>query len=154
MDISMIILLVVAVLLLIAYPILISSKNKKEAQKVQEQTNSLKKGDKILTTGGIYGTIVEVKFTDASKIIVIETGEGDKKSTVSVDAYAIYTVFKDDKTTDKVVDNTSDKGADKITDKTTDSIVEDTQKKSEKKEKKSKKANSVVEDLKNEEKKD
>ena len=97
MDIPMIVLLVVAVLLLIAYPILISSKNKKEAQKVQEQTNSLKKGDKVLTTGGIYGTIVDVKFSDASKIIVIETGEGANKSTVSVDAYAIYTVFKDQK---------------------------------------------------------
>ena len=85
----------VVALLLVAMPILMSQRNKKESQKIQEQTNSLKVGDKILTTSGVYGTITELKFDDSKKIVVIETG-GKNKSYMSVDAYAIYTVFKSD----------------------------------------------------------
>ena len=80
-------------LMLIALPILMNQKNKKETQKIQEQTNSLKVGDKVLTTSGVYGTITEIKFDDTQKMVVIETG-GKNKSYLSVDAYAIYTVFK------------------------------------------------------------
>ena len=87
------ILIGVVALLLIAMPIMMNAKNKKESQKVQEQTNSLKVGDKILTTSGVYGTITEVKFDDAKKMVVIETG-GSTKSYLSIDAYSIYTVFK------------------------------------------------------------
>ncbi|MDE6583141.1 MAG: preprotein translocase subunit YajC [Clostridia bacterium] len=85
----------VVALLLIAMPIFMNQRNKRETQKVQEQTNSLKVGDKVLTTSGVYGTIVELKFDDSKKIVVIETG-GKTKSYLSVDAYAIYTVFKDE----------------------------------------------------------
>ncbi len=91
----------VVALLLIAMPILMNSRNKRETQKVQEQTNSLKVGDKVLTTSGVYGTIVELKFDDSKKIVVIETG-GKNKSYLSVDAYAIYTVFKDEIVAPKV----------------------------------------------------
>lgn len=83
----------VIVLMLIALPILMNQRNKRESQKIQEQTNSLKVGDKILTTSGIYGTITEVKYDDSQKLIVIETG-GKEKSYLSIDAYAVYTVFK------------------------------------------------------------
>ena len=85
----------VCALLLIAMPIMMNARNKRETQKVQEQTNSLKVGDKILTTSGVYGTITELKFDDSQKVVVIETG-GKVKSYLSVDAYAIYTVFKSD----------------------------------------------------------
>lgn len=84
------------VLLVIAYPILVSSRNKKETQKMQEQTNSLKRGDRVLTTSGVYGTIVDLEMSDEKKIVTIETGSGKKKGYVAVDAYAIYTVFKDE----------------------------------------------------------
>ena len=83
------------VLLLIAMPILMNQRNKRETQKIQEQTNSLKVGDKVLTTSGVYGTIVELKFDDSQKVVVIETG-GKTKSYLSIDAYAIYTVFKNE----------------------------------------------------------
>ena len=85
----------VVALLLIAMPILMNARNKKESQKVQEQTNSLKVGDKVLTTSGVYGKITEIKFDDIKKTVVIETG-GKTKSYLTVDAYAIYTVFKSD----------------------------------------------------------
>ncbi len=83
----------VVVLLLLALPIFMNQRNKKETQKVQEQTNSLKVGDKVLTTSGVYGTITEIKFDDSKKTVVLETG-GKTKSYLTVDAYAIYTVFK------------------------------------------------------------
>ena len=83
----------VVVLLLIAMPIMMNVRNKRETQKVQEQTNSLKVGDKVLTTSGVYGTITEVKFDENKKTVVIETG-GKTKSYLTVDAFAIYTVFK------------------------------------------------------------
>lgn len=83
----------VVALLLIGMPIMMNARNKKESQKVQEQTNSLKVGDKVMTTSGVYGTITELKFDDTQKLVVIETG-GKAKSYLSIDAYAIYTVFK------------------------------------------------------------
>lgn len=85
----------VVVLLLLVMFIMMNARNKKESQKVQEQTNSLKVGDKVLTTSGVYGTITEIKFDDTRKMVVLETG-GKIKSYMSVDAYAIYTVFKSD----------------------------------------------------------
>ena len=91
------ILIGVVALLLIAMPIMMNMRNKKESQKVQEQTNSLKVGDEVLTTSGVYGTITEIKFDDAKKVVVIETG-GQEKSYMAVDAYAIYTVFTKDTT--------------------------------------------------------
>ena len=105
------VLIAVVAILLIAMPILMNARNKRETQRVQEQTNSLKVGDKILTTSGVYGTITEVKFDDTQKMIVIETG-GKTKSYLTVDAYAVYQVIsqsegkkeeeKDTKTEEKV----------------------------------------------------
>ncbi len=96
MDVTQIILIVFIVLLLIAYPIMVFSKNKKEGQRMQEQTNSLKRGDKVLTTSGVYGTIVDLKLEEDKKIVTIETGTDKKKGYISVDAYAIYQIFKDE----------------------------------------------------------
>lgn len=98
MDVTQIILIVFILLLVIAYPILVSSRNKKENQKMQEQTNSLKRGDKVLTTSGVYGTIVDLQMEADKKIVTIETGTGKNKGYISVDAYAIYNVFRDEPT--------------------------------------------------------
>ncbi len=96
MNATQIVLIVFIVLLIIIYPILISHRNRKENQRVQEQTNSLKRGDKVLTTSGVYGTIVDLHLEEDKKIVTIETGTGNKKGYIAVDAYAIYTVFKDE----------------------------------------------------------
>lgn len=96
MDATQIILIVFIVLLIIIYPILVSSKNKKENQRMQEQTNSLKRGDKVLTASGVYGTIVDLHREGDKTIVTIETGVDKTKGYMSVDAYAIYTVFKDE----------------------------------------------------------
>ena len=91
------VLIALVLVLIIAYPILMSRRNKKENQRLIEQTNSLKRGDKILTTSGVYGTILEVREEDGARKVVIETGNAQYKSYMTVDAYAIYTVLKDEK---------------------------------------------------------
>lgn len=95
MDISQIILIVVILLLIVAYPILVSSRNKKERQKLDEQTNSLKRGDKVMTTSGIFGTVVDLHQEGERKIVTIETGYGKTKGYMAIDAYAIYTVINE-----------------------------------------------------------
>ena len=89
MDVTQIILIVFILLLVIAYPLIITRRNKKESQKLTEQTNSLKRGDKVLTTSGVYGTIVDLQMNEDKKIVTIETGTDKKKGYISVDAYAI-----------------------------------------------------------------
>ncbi|MBE7073837.1 MAG: preprotein translocase subunit YajC [Clostridiales bacterium] len=96
MDTTSIVLLVLIVVLVVAYPILVSSKNKKERQRFQEMTNSLKRGDKVLTASGVYGTIVDLHKEDDKTIVTIETGMGKNKGYISVDAYAIYTILPDE----------------------------------------------------------
>lgn len=116
MDVTQIILIVFIVLLVIAYPILVSQRNKKENQKLTEQTNSLKRGDKVLTSSGVYGTIVDLQLEGDRKIVTIETGTDKKKGYMSFDAYAIYTVFKEGeepKADEKKEDKKSDKNEEK-----------------------------------------
>ena len=70
LDTTQIILICLIAVLLIAYPILMVTKNKKENQRITEQTNSLKRGDKVLTTSGVYGKIIDIKLEGTSKQII------------------------------------------------------------------------------------
>lgn len=45
---------------------------KKQQKELQKFRDSLKKGDKIVTIGGIYGTVVEVK--DATVLVEVDNG--------------------------------------------------------------------------------
>ena len=96
MNVTQIILIVFIVLLIVMYPILIFARNKKENTRMQEQTNSLKRGDKVLLTCGVYGEIVDMHEENGKTIITIETGKGNHKGYLAVDAYAVYTVIKDE----------------------------------------------------------
>ncbi len=96
LDATQIVLIVLIALLVIAYPLLMIRRNKKENQRMTEQTNSLKRGDKILTTSGVYGKIVDIKLDGTAKQVTIETGSDKYKSYMTVDAYAIYQVIKDE----------------------------------------------------------
>lgn len=113
LDTTQIILICLIAVLLIAYPILMFTKNKKENQRITEQTNSLKRGDKILTTSGVYGKIIDIKLEGNSKQITIETGSGNYKSYMTIDAYAIYSVIKDEVPVAKDITKTFEKEAEK-----------------------------------------
>lgn len=118
LDATQIVLICLIAVLVIAYPILITRKNKKETQRMTEQTNSLKRGDKVLTTSGVYGTILEVRQDGTSKQVTIETGSGKYRSYMTIDAYAIYQVIKDQPIeTAKDVTKSDEKKDDKKEDK-------------------------------------
>lgn len=95
LDTTQIVLIVLIGVLVIAYPLLMIRRNKKENQRMTEQTNSLKRGDKILTTSGVYGKIIDIKLDGTAKQVTIETGTDKFKSYMTVDAFAIYQVIKD-----------------------------------------------------------
>ncbi len=95
MDIFYYVLVGVLIVFLVYSLFAMNRRNKKENQRMQEQTNSLKVGDKVMTTSGVYGTITELLFDDTKQSVVIETG-GKIKSYITIDAYMIYTVFKTD----------------------------------------------------------
>ena len=65
---------------------------KKSQENSENQKNSLNPGDKIMTVGGIVGTIVEVLSLDKGKEIIIETGSEDRKTTMTLDISAIYII--------------------------------------------------------------
>ncbi len=96
MNATQIVLIVFIVALIIIYPIMIVSRNKKENARMQEQTNSLKRGDKVLLTSGVYGEVVDMHEENGKTIITLETGKGNHKGYLSVDAYAVYTILKDE----------------------------------------------------------
>lgn len=64
-----------AIMMLIFYFLLIRPQKKKENDR-KKMIDELKKGDKILTMGGIYGVVTNVKPEE--NIIVVKIGEGAK----------------------------------------------------------------------------
>lgn len=83
-------LLVVLVVVLLVVPMFT---NKKRAKQTTELHNSLRPGDVIKTVGGIIGTIKEVReVSPADKEMVIETGDGDNKTTMVFDIQALYQI--------------------------------------------------------------
>lgn len=56
------------------------SRRKKEEQYRTELDNKVVKGAKVRTVAGLYGVVVSVRNTTDGKIVLVETGEGDKKS--------------------------------------------------------------------------
>lgn len=84
-------LLVVLVVVLLVVPMFT---NKKRAKQTTELHNSLRPGDVIKTVGGIIGTIKSIRqISPNDKEMVIETGEGDNKTTMVFDIQALYQVM-------------------------------------------------------------
>lgn len=90
LEASNILLIVLMVALIAAMFIIPRFTNKKQADKVNELYTNLKKGDEVMTIGGIIGTIVEVVDKNTGKVVVIETGVGENKTTMSLDVKGIY----------------------------------------------------------------
>ena len=84
-SIVIMIVMVVAIIALFVWQTISGKKKQKEAQ---EMVNSLKKGDKVKTIGGICGYVVEIN--DAENTFVLETGTDGLKSYVKFDKGAIY----------------------------------------------------------------
>ena len=87
------ILLVLCVVLFVLYYF----RNKKYQQNAETMSNNLKKGDKVKTYSGVYGTIIEIVQTDDGKVVTIETGNDKHKSYVSYDIRAVYALNEPEK---------------------------------------------------------
>ena len=70
--------LVPMALIVIVYYFLLVAPARKQRKKMQEMLDNLKTGDRIITSGGIYGTIVRVtKGEDAIRLRVASSVEID-----------------------------------------------------------------------------
>lgn len=77
--------IIVAMIGLLVWQSISGRKKQKEAQNM---VNSLKKGDRVKTIGGVCGFVAEIN--DAENTFVLETGTDENKSYVKFDKGAIY----------------------------------------------------------------
>ena len=94
----LIIVLVVAMILLLLSSF---SRRRKEEQYRDDLASHIVKGAKVKTYTGLYGTVVSVRSTTDGKIVLLETGEGNKKSYQQIHINAIYGL---DDSEDMVID--------------------------------------------------
>lgn len=72
----------IVALIVIFYFFMIRPQNKRQ-KKIRDERAALKKGDRVITQGGIYGKIKEIK----DNVFVVEVSDGVK---ISVDKNCIY----------------------------------------------------------------
>ncbi len=75
--------------LMIAYNYISGKKRREQAEAEKEKRNAIQPGFKIVTIGGIVGTVVEVD--DENNTFVLATGTEENPSYVKFDKVAIYT---------------------------------------------------------------
>ena len=87
---SMMSIMMIVMLFVIMYFFMIRPQQKKQKE-VQKMRENLKVGDKVVTSGGIYGKIKEIEDT----AFIIEIAEGVK---VKVDKASIFAATNDSQT--------------------------------------------------------
>lgn len=79
--------LIIIVVLFVAYMAYVIFKNKKDREAIGNFQQSLKNGDKVVTTSGIYGTIVGFADTTDGKVVTLQISEN---AFIDVNIDAIY----------------------------------------------------------------
>ena len=85
-----------AAMFLVMYLFMIRPQRKQQKQ-LEEMRNSLKKGDKVITAGGIYGTVAEI---DGNTVLVKVDGDVKirvDKSSINKDMTAAQQASQDEK---------------------------------------------------------
>ena len=85
----LVIILIVAVVLLSSTSFLNRKKLIKEREELQSK---ICKGTKVRTYSGLYGVVVSTRNTTDGTLVLLETGEGDKKSYQQLHIDAIYSI--------------------------------------------------------------
>ena len=88
---------IMAVMFAVMYFLMIRPEQKKQKEK-QALINELKKGDKVLTIGGIYGKVVSVK----DETVMVKVAEN---TSVKISKSAVSTVVNKEKTSDTSKDS-------------------------------------------------
>lgn len=81
--------IIMIILMFVLFYFLLIRPNQKRQKQRQNMLNSLQKGDKVVTIGGLHGTIVELDDTT----VVIKANESTK---LTFDRQAINTVIRDE----------------------------------------------------------
>lgn len=92
-DVILYVIIGVVVVAIVGMLIFTNISRKKQAKKNEEQRSSLVPGDIIETVGGIIGTIVSIRNSAAGREFIIETGDDDRKTTLTVDVQALYRII-------------------------------------------------------------
>ena len=81
------VIIVLMILVLFVMPML---NNRKRQKEVNEVFDSLSVGDEIMTIGGIMGKVIALRTHESGeRLMVIETGEGENKTTMTFTIQAI-----------------------------------------------------------------
>lgn len=85
-------LLIVLVVIIVAFLLLSLSRRKKEENYRNDLTSKIVPGAKVKTYSGLYGKVVSITDTTDGKILLVETGEGDKVSYQSLHINAVFAI--------------------------------------------------------------
>lgn len=80
--------IIMIVLMFVLFYFLLIRPNQKKQKQRQSMINALQKGDKVVTIGGLHGTVVEIDDTT----VVIKAGESTK---LTFDRQAVNSVVKE-----------------------------------------------------------
>ena len=82
---------IILVLIVLAIALLVPSylRQKKEMNARNELNSSIKKGTKIITTAGVYGTVQSIEETTDGKVVTIVTGSAKNPTTMTIHINAI-----------------------------------------------------------------
>ena len=82
---------IILVLIVLAIAMLVPSylRQRKEMSARNELNNSIKKGAKIITTAGVYGTVESIEETTDGKVVTIVTGSQKNATTMTIHINAI-----------------------------------------------------------------
>lgn len=81
--------LIILLVCFVAYMAYVVIKNKKDRDTIGGFQQSLKAGDKVVTTSGIYGTIVAITDTTDGRVVTLQISEN---ATIDINMDAIYNV--------------------------------------------------------------
>lgn len=81
--------------LIVLYPFFVAFKNRKERERFEQITGSLKVGDKVITSSGIVGEIVAISEEPTGKMFTLKTGDDNHVGYIKIDILAVYNVIGD-----------------------------------------------------------
>ena len=76
---------IILVLIVLAVAMLVPSylRQRKEMNARNELNSTIKKGTKIITTAGVYGTVQSIENTTDGKVVTIQTGDAKHPTTMT-----------------------------------------------------------------------
>lgn len=82
---------IILVLIVLAIAMLVPSylRQRKEMNARNELNSTIKKGTKIITTAGVYGTVQSIENTTDGKVVTIQTGDAKHPTTMTIHINAI-----------------------------------------------------------------